>query len=181
MLGRPDPRALKRDTRDLLDEALPRGVKILLRSDEKTEYVWAIQQLKRHRIEQQTTHSKAPRTVRNPLFPINAHHMLIRHSAANYKRETVAFSKLLQRAIYRHATFQAWRNYVKSASERHPEKTPAQRLGVLARRLEVSDLLRERIFPSHLRLSLRLETYYGGRMASRFCRNERRHLLSYAY
>ena len=93
----------------------------------------------------------------------------------------LTFAKRIQSAIHRHATFQAWRNYVKSASERNPNTTPAQRLGVAAHRLEIPDLLRERIFPSHLNLSPRLAAYYGGLVASRFCRNERRHALHYAY
>jgi hypothetical protein len=180
-LGRPNPRAHKRNTRELLVAALPPGVGIALRSDEKTDYVWALRRLPEHRIAQHTTHSKLPRTPSNPLFPVNAHHLLIRHSGANHKRETVAFSKRIQSAIYRHATFQAWRNYVKSASERRPGKTPAQRLGVMSRRLEASELLCERIFPSRLPLTPRLEAYYSGAVASRFCRNERRHSLRYAY
>ena len=180
-LGRPDPSALKCDTRNLLESALPSHQQIELRSDEKTEYIWALKRLPNHKINQTTTHSKRPRTPSNPLFPINAHHMLVRHSAANHKRETIAFSKRLQSAIYRHAIFQTWRNYVKNASERHPGETPAQRLGVVARQLEVSDLLKERIFPSHVKLNSRLENYYGGRIPSRFCRNERSHSLRYAY
>ena len=180
-LGRPDPAALKCDTLELLAAAVPSEAKVKLRSDEKTEYVWALARLPDHKIEHTTTHSKAPRTPMNPLFPVNAHHGFMRHSAANHKRETIAFSKRLQSAIYRHATFQAWRNYVKSASERHPGETPAQRLGVSQQRLEVTDLIQERIFPSHLALSRRLSAYYGGRMTSRFCRNERRHSLTYAY
>jgi transposase-like protein len=180
-LGRPDPRALKHDTRDLLEFALPKKVAITLRSDEKTEYVWALKRLEEHKIEHKTTHSKQPRTLSNPLFAINAHHMFMRHSAGNHKRETVAFSKRLQSAIYRHATFQAWRNYVKNASERNPGTTPAQRLGVTKHQLEFSELLRERIFPSQVNLNSRLKVYYGGRVKSRFCRNERRHSLFYAY
>ncbi len=180
-LGRPAPGAHRRDLLDLLDTSLPRGVSLTLRSDEHHTYVWVLKRLPEHQIRHETTHSKKPRTPNNPLFPINAHHLLIRHSAANLKRETVAFSKRNQAAIYRQAIFQVWRNCVKSASERHPGKTPAQRLGVLKRRLEFGDILRRRIFFSRLKLSARLAKYYGGEVRSRFCKGERKHSLRYAY
>jgi hypothetical protein len=115
------------------------------------------------------------------LFPINAHHGFLRHSAANFKRETIAFSKRNQAAIYRQAIFQVWRNCVKSASERRPGTTPAQRLGVLRRRLRLGEILRERIFPCRSGLTGRGATYYGGEVVSRFCRGETKHSLRYGY
>jgi transposase-like protein len=180
-LGRPAPGAHRKDIQDLLETSLPPGVSLTLRSDEHKTYPWALRRLKEHRIQHETTHSKQPRTPSNPLFPINAHHLLIRHSGANHKRETVAFSKRNQAAIYRQATFQVWRNCVKSASERRPGKTPAQRLGVLDRRLEFNDILRRRIFSSRMKLTERLSAYYGGEVRSRFCRGERKYFRRYAY
>ena len=48
-----------------------------------------------------TVNSRAVRTPRNPLFAINLLDLLIRHSGANHKRETIAFSKRRQSAIDR--------------------------------------------------------------------------------
>ena len=180
-LGRPDPRGLKRDVLELVEASLPERVPIVLRSDEKKEYGWALARLPGHRITRETTHSKKPRTPRNRLFPINAHHGFLRHSGANHKRETIAFSKRLQAAIYRHAIFQAWRNLVKAASERRPYQTPAQRLGVTQRRWTAAEILGRRRFVTRMRLRPRVAAYYGGEVRSRFCAREREHALRYAF
>lgn len=181
-LGRPAPGAHRRDIRDQLNRSLPRGVPLTLRSDEHHTYIWVLKRLKEHQIRHETTHSKKPRTPNNPLYPINSHHLMIRHSASNHKRETVAFSKRMQAAIYRQAIFQVWRNCISSKSARDPKKrTPAQRLGVLPRRLTFGQVLRRRIFVSRLKLTDRVRAYYGGEVVSRYCRGERKHSLRYAY
>jgi hypothetical protein len=172
-LGRPDPKALTRDVLELLRTNLPAQGRIELRTDEKSEYRTALKRLQHPELEHQTTHSKAPRTAKNPLFAINAHHMFVRHSGANHKRETVAFSKRIQAVIHRHAIFQVWRNLVKAASERRPTKTPAQRLGSPMRHgasagppdrgcSRIGSSMPERVLRS-----------YRGENVSRFVRNER--------
>ena len=174
-LGKPDPRALKQDVLELMRACLPASGSIELRTDEKTEYATALRRLQRPGIEHLTTHSKEPRIPKNPLFAINSHHMFMRHSGANHKRETVAFSKRIQAVIYRHATFQVWKNLVKSASERRPTETPAQRLGVTGRRWSVAELLAVRRFPTRIRLRKRVEDYYWGHARSRSLRGEKPH------
>ena len=59
------------------------------------------------------TSSKERRDVGNPLFPINLADLLIRHSSANHKRETIAWSKRRQASAERLAVFLVWRNYMK--------------------------------------------------------------------
>jgi len=179
--GRPDPRGLEKDVRALLEACLPENTPIVLRTDEKTEYVRALRRLVRHPIGHETTHSKAPRIPRNPLQPINDHHMFLRHSGANHKRETVAFSKRIQAVDWRHAIFQVWKNFVKWASERAPGQTPAQRLGVVDRRLSVEEIFSRRIFPTRMALGRRLADRYWGRLRSRFLARERGHGLAYAF
>jgi len=171
--GRPDPGALRKDVLELMRSSLPDHAPIELRTDEKREYQWALKRLRSLEIEHLTTHSQEPRTPRNQLFAVNAHHMLMRHSAANHKRETIAFSKRIQAVVYRHAVFQVWRNLVKLASERDPTKTPAQRIGITERRWTVSELLAIRRFPTRRKLTRRIENYYWGRVTSRFLRSER--------
>lgn len=172
-LGRPDPRALTNDVLELLRTNLPEDRRIELRTDEKTEYRTALKRLKHPGIEHQRTHSKAPRTAKNPLFAINAHHMFVRHSGANHKRETVAFSKRIQGVIHRHAIFQVWRNLVKAASERTPPTTPAQRLGITRGPWSVGRVLRTRLFPGRIELPERVRASYRGEVVSRFVKNER--------
>ena len=172
-LGRPDPRALLEDAVDLLESNLPAEGRVELRTDDHKTYPRALRRLGNPHIQHETTSSKKPRTPRNPLFAINAHHMFLRHSGSNQKRETIAFSKRIQAVIYRHAVFQVWRNLVKAASERSPTKTPAQRLGITDKRWTVPELLAMRRFPTRRRLRKRVADYYFGRMWSRFSKGER--------
>jgi hypothetical protein len=65
------------------------------------------------------------------LFPVNLADLLLRHTGANHKRETIAFSKRHQIACYRTAIWVAWRNYLKSLSERRRDAPPAVRMGVI--------------------------------------------------
>ena len=180
-LGRPDPRALTGDVLELLRTNLPADGPIELRTDEKSEYRTALKRLGNPGIQHETTHSKAPRTAKNPLFAINAHHMFVRHSGANHKRETVAFSKRIQAVIHRHAIFQVWRNLVKAASERRPSKgTPAQRLGITRVRWSIGRVLRARLFPTRIELPEHVRQSYQGHFTSRFVRRERKYRLRLA-
>jgi hypothetical protein len=180
-LGKPAPGALKRDVLDVLRYGLPEATAIVLRTDEKSEYGWALKRLESHAIERRTTHSKKPRTPRNPLFAINSHHMFMRHSEANHKRETIAFSKRLQGAIYRYAIFQAWNNLIKWASERNPGTTAAQRLGVVGSPWSYAKLLNGRRFVTRMEPGDRVAAYYAGAVRSRFCRGERGVEQKFAY
>ena len=180
-LGKPDPQGLRKDVLELLEASLPAERPIEVRSDDEKAYPWALGRLTGRRVHQETTSSKAPRTPHNPLFAINAHHGFVRHSASNHKRETIAFSKKIAAAIWRHAIFQTWLNETKWASERDPTTTPAMRLRVHGRRFRVPDLLGRRLFPGRLPLRERLIRYYWGRVRSRFLPGERVHDLKYAF
>ncbi len=179
-LGRPDPKALLKDVIDLVEANLPVDAAAELRTDEHRVYPKAVRGLQNPAIEHLTTHSKEPRTPSNPLFAINAHHMFMRHSGANHKRETIAFSKRIAAVIYRHAIFQVWRNLVKPASLRKPTQTPAQRLGITEKRWTVPELLAIRRFPTRRPLRGRVADYYWGRVPSRFLDGEQALCLVYA-
>ena len=69
--------------------------------------------------------SRAARTAQNPLFAINLMDLLIRHSGANHKRETIAFSKRRQAVVDRASIFVTWRNFLKSRSEKAQDEPPA--------------------------------------------------------
>ncbi len=179
-IGRPDSKRLTHDVAELLRTNLPGDTPVELRTDEKSEYRTALKRLRYDAIKHETTHSKVPRTAKNPLFAINAHHMFVRHSGANHKRETVAFSKRIQAVIYRHAIFQIWRNLVKAASERQPIETPAQRIGVTRSPWNVGRVLEKRLFLGRLDLPVRVRASYQGEFTSRFVRCERLHRLRLA-
>jgi hypothetical protein len=111
---------------------------------------------------------------------VNLLDLLIRHSSANHKRETIAFSKRRQSAAERLFVLVVWRNYLKSFSERRRDSTPGQRLGIVARRLSIEDVLRTRLFPHRVGMPERWADYYWRRIPTRRIPNGRRHTLRYA-
>ena len=180
IIGRPHPRSIEREMGRLLEIVAPPGTRVQLRSDEHPAYPRAVARVEGRAIEHERTLSTVARTPRNPLFPANLLDLLIRHSSANHKRETIAFSKRRQSAAERLFVLVVWRNYLKSFSERARDATPAQRLGIAHRRLGVEDVLAERIFPSRAALPARWEDYYWRRIATRRIPNGRTHALRYA-
>jgi transposase-like protein len=159
-LGRPDPEAIQKEIAHLLEIALPGGGEVEIHSDEHPAYPRAFPQVPglvvtRH----QTTSAVHPRTPANPLFPVNLLDLLIRHSGANHKRKTIAFSKRRQSAAERMAILQVWRNFMKFFSEKKRDASPGERLGLMKGKLSVRDLLRRRLFPSVVGLPDRLMRY----------------------
>jgi transposase-like protein len=178
--GRPDPRAVERDVAELLEVVAPEAQALELHTDEHQDYPRALRRLAHLTIEHRTVSSRAARTSRNPLFAVNLIDLLIRHSGANHKRETVAFSKRRQGAAERLAVFLVWRNYVKWFSERARDGTAAMRLGLMARRVTVRELLAQRLFPSRVRLPARWRRYYHREVTTRRIAGCARHTLTYA-
>ena len=178
--GRPDPQATRKAVRELVERLVPLGSSVAIHSDEHQAYPLALRAIPGRRIEHRTTSSKASRTARNPLFPVNLADLLLRHTGANHKRETIAFSKRRQGALYRAAIWVVWRNYVKSRSENRRDDPPAVALGVLPRRLRVSDVLKARRFSWRLAPTGWLERCYFARIRTRRLAHCRAHALTHA-
>ena len=166
--GRPDPQATRKRVEQLLRRVVPPTSQVLLRTDEHQAYPQAIRRIRDRRIVHEQTSSKAPRTTRSPLFPVNLSDLLIRHSSANHKRETIAFSKRRQSALYRLAIWVVWRNYVKDRSENRRSGPPAKALGLIPRALTANEILARRLFPKiEIALSGWLRDCYFGRIPTR--------------
>jgi len=178
--GRPDPRATRQAVRELSGRIVPPGSEAEIYSDEHTAYRPVLRGLPARTIRHRTTSSREARTARNPLFPANLADLLLRHTGANHKRETIAFSKRRQGALYRAAIWLVWRNYVKSTSEKRRDDPPAVRLGIIEHRMTVDEILRERQFPWRVALRGWLERCYFGRIPTRRIRCCREHRLRYA-
>ena len=179
--GRPDPKSVEKQIAELLRLVVRSPQELEVRSDEHPAYPRAFRRLDRLRITHRLTPSKKARNPQNPLFPVNVLDLLIRHSGANHKRETIAFSKRRQSAVERLAVLQVWRNFIKPVSERRRDATPAQRLGLLPRALNVREVLAHRLFPSQVGLPGRLQAYYRREVETRQLGRNRRHELSYAF
>ena len=179
--GRPDPKSIEREMAVLLAIVVPPGAgAVELRSDEHPAYPRALRRLPDRRFAHRVTPSRQPRTAHNPLFAANLADLLIRHSSANHKRETIAFSKRRQSAAERLAVWLVWRNTMKSFSERRQDASPAQRLGLLPRRLTVEDVLARRLWPTHRALPSRWAAYYWRDIPTRSIQNPARHRARYA-
>jgi hypothetical protein len=156
-LGRPDPQSIEREMAELIGLVVPAQSAAEIRSDEHPAYPRAIRRLADRQIDHRVTPSKRPR---NP--------------------ETIAFSKRRQCAAYRLVILLVWRNYLKSVSEQRQDPTPAQRLGILERKLTIDDVLAERLFPTRIRLPGRLAQYYWRRVPTRRIPDAPEHRLAYA-
>jgi transposase-like protein len=178
--GRPDPSATQKQVEELLRRVVRPGDEVTLRSDEHKAYPRAVRRLSDRRFHHETTPSKEARTTANPLFPVNLADMLLRHSSANHKRETFAFSKRRQGALYRMAIWTVWRNFIKDTSENRKTPPPAVGLGLTQRAMTVAEVLAERFFPEDVGLSGWLSRCYIGQIATRAIRKCRSHEAVYA-
>jgi transposase-like protein len=178
--GRPDPQATRRAIEELVARVVPLGASAEIASDEHQAYPQAFARLLDRRIVHHRTSSKVSRTPRNPLFAVNLADLLLRHTGANHKRETIAFSKRRQGALYRAAIWAVWRNFMKSRSENRRDEPPAVLLGLLPRSLDVRELLSERRFPWRHALGPWLERCYFARIPTRAIGRCRSHTLTYA-
>jgi len=87
------------------------------------------------------------------MFPNDMLHLLLRHSLAHHRRETIAFARRINALMERLFLATAWRNFVKLASERKPLPiTPAMRLKLADRPWSWSRVLARRLFHDRERL-----------------------------
>ncbi len=179
-LGRPDPKSIEKEVAELLSIVAPEPQALELYTDAHQSYPRAVRRVAHLAVTHRTISSRAARTATNPLFPINLLDLLIRHNGANHKRETIAFSKRRASAAYRLAVFAVWRNWVQPFSERKGGPTPAMRLELVDRRLDVAEILERRLFPSRVLLPKRWRTYYEKRLATRALLKNSVHRLKYA-
>ncbi|MCB9464993.1 MAG: IS1 family transposase [Candidatus Eisenbacteria bacterium] len=175
-LGRPDPKAVELGTTTLLCsvlERIPTDQPAVLESDEHPAYPRAIRRVVREAekvkrkvsaIIHRTISSRAARARDNPLFAINLADLLFRHSHANHRRETIAFSKRRMAAISRAQVFRVWRNWVKRRTENGGDTTAAMVAGVAEQRLDWDDVFRRRLFPGHAGLAEFECRYYAGQV-----------------
>jgi hypothetical protein len=179
-LGRPNPRAVETGVRDVLEALLSRKIAITIRSDDHRAYPRAMASLAvsiTHRV----THSRQRRDDRNPLWEINVLDLMIRHSTAAHKRETIAWAKRRQASVEKLAIFQVWRNYMKRRREKGGRATSAMLLGLASRPLRLRDILKERIFYEKTPLTLRWDQYYRRLIETRALPVNRAHRLTYAF
>ena len=178
--GRPDPKSVENDVAELLETALAGADEATVRSDLHKAYPRAIRR-QGCKIKQETVSSKAHRDRHNLLWEINRLDRMIRHSQAGHARETLAWPKRRQRAAERLAIMVVWWNGMRTRWARRCRSSPAMLSGTVDRVLTVGDVLRRRLFPSHVKLKGRWGAYYRSEVETRAQEINRRHELTYAF
>ncbi len=134
------------------------------------------------KITHRVTPGKDHRGVHNPLFPINLLDLLIRHSQAGHKRETIAFAKRRVASAERLAIFLVWRNYIKGRREKkRGSPKPAMCRGIADRPVSSDEVLSRRLFFDHVRIPERWRAYYMRLIRTRAFGRHRTHQLKYAF
>ena len=179
--GRPDPKAIEKDTRELLEFVLKDLAQAVVYSDCHQAYPRAIQQLDCD-VTHHLTSGSDHRDQDNNLWPVNLADLLIRHCSSNHKRETIAWSKRRQGAADRLAIFLVWRNYVKPRREKERgSPTPAMMKGITDHPLTPEEIFSERIFRTHADLPPRWAEYYDRAVETHPLPVNLKHELKYAY
>ena len=157
--SRPYVRSIKRTFRGLIPGVSGGGV-LTCNVDGRADYRTA---LRESGLEAKVTLRSYPNPKRGPkgsprspeaverdhaMFPVDQLHQLLRHSCSDHKRETIAFGRRLESILGRAHLMAVWKNFIKSRSERRPDKTtPAMRLGLTDTRWRFERLLSRRLFP----------------------------------
>jgi len=178
--GKAHPRAVEHGIRELLETLPSARTPLRIRSDDHPAYARALRSFPNSTIHLVTS-SKRRRTHLNPLWEINLLDLMIRHSTAAHKRETIAWAKRRQAAAEKLAVFQVWRNYVKRRWEKGTTQTSAMIKGLATRPLAFSDILAPRLFRTRQWLPPRWALYYDRRVETAPLSVNRRHTLAYAY
>ena len=178
--GRPHPQATRRAVEELVARVVPPGAAASIASDEHQAYPQAFARLADRRIAHAHDLVEGEPDAPQPALSANLADLLLRHSSANHKRETIAFSKRRQGALYRAAIWAVWRNFMKSRSENRRDSPPGVGLGIVPRRLRTRDLLAHRRFPWRHVLGSWLECCYFARIPTRALACCRSHTLRYA-
>ena len=178
--GRPDPRAVYEASRELVQTSLRGAERAVVHSDEHRAYGPATRSVD-CQVEHRRTSSRRRRDRYNELFEVNALDMFLRHSSANHRRETIAFSKRRQESAYRLAIFACWKNVGKWRWEKGCRSTPAMLLGLTDRVLEAQDVLARRLFRYHVWLPPSWARYYRRAVETPALGRNLRHEAKYAY
>src|SRR6185295_2853151 len=115
--------------------------KVLFETDKKSSYFeLARETFGRDRLVHERTSSRLPRTVANPLFPINHTEAMARDLMGRLRRESWLCSKKRRYLDLGLQIFITYRNYVRRRFN-FDRESPAQLLGFVERRLSETEVL----------------------------------------
>ena len=173
-----------RHTIDRLQGKIPSGRRLTLVTDDHSGY--RLDPRQRSRVDHHVfanpkrAYKGAPRTRQaserdRQMFATDLLHLLMRHSLAHHRRETIAFGRRHNAVLERAALMAVWRNFVKMRSERRPGDTPAMHVGLADRPWSWSSVLARRLFPSRVRLPETWRALYRRELLTAGLEPQRRH------
>jgi hypothetical protein len=110
------------------------------------------------------------------MFPVDQLHQLLRHTCSDHKRETISFGRRIESILGRANLVAVWKNFIKSRSERKPDRTtPAMQLGLTDSRWRWEWVLSRRLFPARVKPSDSALKLYGKRWTPHLPELERKH------
>jgi len=128
--------------------------------------------------------ARSPEAVRRDraMFPSDTLHMLMRHSLAHHRRETIAFARRVNALMERMFVAAVWRNFVKGRSERKPDPTtPAMAVGLAGEAWSWRRVLSRRLFAAREKVPKVWKELYRKDWTSEVLASNARHRLVRAY
>ena len=120
--------------------------------------------------------SREARARDHAMFPVDQLHQLLRHSCSDHKRETLSFGRRLESILGRAHLIAVWKNFIKSRSERKPDRTtPAMTIGLATERWRWERILTRRLFPARIKPTEAALRLYQKRWTKRLPQLERKH------
>ena len=117
-------------------------------TDEKSTYRSILKKNFGERLEHQRTHSKQPRTIKNPLFLVNHTFAMLRDGLGRLVRRNWGATKEREKLEWHLWLYIGWRNYVRPITNKRPHESAGMVAGLISRMLEPCELLQWRIFQS---------------------------------
>jgi transposase-like protein len=116
------------------------------------------------------------------MFPVDLLHLLMRHSLAHHRRETIAFGRRHNAVMERMFLMVVWRNLVKRTSERDRQSdTPAMILGLARQPWSWPRVLARRLFPWRVSVPPSWMKIYRRAWITPTLPRNRSHNLKYAF
>ena len=138
----------------------------------------------RHRVFANPQDRSSEQAVRRnrAMFAADLLHMLVRHSQAHHRRETIAFGRRLNALLERGFLMAVWRNWVKGRSERRNDRsTPAMHVGLASEPWDWERVLAKRLFPWRHRVPEHWMTVYRRELITPEIGPNTRHALIRAF
>ena len=131
---------------EVLKQITPGEGPVRVGTDEKPTYRAILKKTFGKRLEHRRTHSKEPRTIKNPLFLVNHTFAMLRDGLGRLVRRNWGATKEREKLGWHLWLYIGWRNYVRPITNKRPHETAAMVAGLAPRMLEPCELLQWRIF-----------------------------------